>query len=587
MAALGHDKKTGKAIDLPRSVRSTHLYVIGVTGTGKSTLLLLLILACCAAGLGLLVCDPNVDLVKNVLRCLPKSRHKDVILLNPSDYEHPFGLNLFTCLDPTNPIAVSRTASVVVGVFRKLFGSTWGPRLEDVLRNVALTFIENPGHTLADVPLLFEDEHFRARLIRRVTNRQVRRFWERYDSMSPAAQREFTESTSNKIRAFLSQPLLENIFGQPTTTVDFRAAMDSGKIILLPLASGIIGQDAATLIGSVVVGQATQATLARANQPESQRRRFAIYIDELQNVVTDDIETLAAQARKYRVELTVAHQFIKQLDERTAEAVSQIPSRIVFKVTAKDAAALSSSFNNVAPSERSIHPHPLKHVLSRGHTDLRAVELANDVEHFAQAAESACIATMDELNRDFISPKAAFANDLERGIDRFLRWAMTTDGNISVEAAVRALRGHFYFGAIHTEAHPHERQVEALRALSRSVSALAQRLRAVPVSVDTARYETDGLATASLMKAKLANDLSSQPPHHCFVSFVKDGKLVETQIKTLPPPPVINTGFEIGLMRKRSRDLYCRPRADVEEEITRRQDGDKPMRISRIAAVSS
>lgn len=384
-AVLGIDTRTGEKVELGYDERNLGLYVIGAMGTGKSTLLLNLITQDMEAGFGVCVLDPPGSLVEGVLERVPAKREGDVVLLDPLDTRNPFGLNLFECQDPGDPELVARSSSQVMHVFEKLWGPTsptpsWGPQMADLIRNSALTLIENPGMTMAEMPLLLESAEFRARLVERVSNLQVRSFWENtYDRLGAKDQIEYRLSTLNKVREFLTQPVVLRIVGQSKSTVNFRQAMDEGKIVLIPLSVGRLGEDVASLLGSVVIGQVLNAALSREELPEEHRRPFHLYADEYQRFATPDFATLLAEARKFKVATTIAHQFRDQFTLRDPNrgATLNVANKVVFRVSGRDADELASEFDTTPPPPAvigqkpvlSICQHPADELLRSGHRD--------------------------------------------------------------------------------------------------------------------------------------------------------------------------------------------------------------------------
>jgi hypothetical protein len=389
---LGRDTKTGELVQLANDARRQGLYVIGRNGTGKTTLLLNLIVQDMKAGLGLCVLDPHGDLTRDILARVPKEREQDIILLNPLDADYPFGLNLFECADPKNPILAARTCSQVMQVFKKMWGPdspnpSWGPQLEDLLRNAVITLIANQGYTLAELPMLLEKPDFRGRLLGNLGNDQVRNFWrETYNPMNPTDQREYRMSTLNKVREFLIQPIAECIVGQSKSTVDFRAAMDQGKIVLAPLPAGLLGDDLVTLLGSLIVGRVLNAALSRISVPESQRRPFHLYADEYHRFAVSDFAVLLAEARKFAVGTTVAHQWRDQLDSANRGATLNAANLVVFRVWgANDAQELAAEFDHTPPEPpiigyrpvRTISETPADDLLTKGHPDPQVSDIIN------------------------------------------------------------------------------------------------------------------------------------------------------------------------------------------------------------------
>jgi hypothetical protein len=363
-------------VTLTQRERRRGLYILGKTGTGKTTLLVNLILQDIAAGFGLCFMEPHGDAINDILTRLPDTREQDVILLDVLDVSHPFGLNLYECSNPNDIELVARTTEHVMHVFEKLWDvSRSTPRIAQFLRNCALTLIESPGSTMAEIPLLLTDEGYRQRLVRNVTNLQVQQFWRQYNMLRPQEQLDRAESTLNKLDEFLSQTILRNIVGQAHTTIDFRRVMDEGKILLVKLPGRY--EDITSLIGSIIIGQLLNAALSRSDTPEPNRRQFNLYIDEFQRFSTPDMATLLVEARKYAICSCISHQFRAQLDQANRGATLNAANMVVFRVSGDDAAELAREFDCTPPPPEIIGQRPIlvpkqnviEHLLRNGHTN--------------------------------------------------------------------------------------------------------------------------------------------------------------------------------------------------------------------------
>lgn len=320
--------------------RRRHLAILGKTGTGKTTLLENLIVADIRAGRGVAVVDPHGDLADSLLALIPRGRTNDVIAFDVADTEHPLSFNPLDCHDTAQRPLV---ASAVLSAFKKLYSSMWGPRLEHIFRNALLALVETHGASLAQVLPLLIDRRFREGVVRQVSDSAVRRFWEQeFATMPPRLQGEAIAPVLNKIGHFISSPLLRNIVGQPRTTLNMRAAMDRGAILIVNLSKGRIGEDASALLGALVVTSLQLAAMSRANVPESERRDFFAYIDEFSNFATESFASIFSEARKYRLGLTVATQFIEQLDEMTQGSLfGNVGTTIAFQSSQRDAEVLA------------------------------------------------------------------------------------------------------------------------------------------------------------------------------------------------------------------------------------------------------
>jgi hypothetical protein len=367
-SVLGIDTQTGQRVEIPKTSRPQGLYIIGIPGTGKSGLIENLIIQDIKQGLGVGLLDPHGDLTQALLAKLPSKRfvdgvehitENDVIYLDLAEYRYPFGINLFTCDDPSDPGAVSEAASKVMHIFKKLWGKggivvedAWGVLLEEILWNTTLTFLEasrDTVYTMAEIPMLLGNSTFRNRVVNHLTNRHVKDYWLRkYNSLSEKDQRDETRSTLNRVNAFLTQPIVEYIVGQAQNTIDFRSIMDERKILLMKLSKR---HEAVTaLIGSLVIAELLNAAYSRTDLTVNKRKQFNLYADEFQNFATEDFATLLEEARKFGIGITIAHQNRGQLDIGLKDRIRSVANLVVFKVNSKDADELAGEFD-ITPQE--------------------------------------------------------------------------------------------------------------------------------------------------------------------------------------------------------------------------------------------
>lgn len=323
--------------------RALHVYAIGKTGTGKSTLLSGMILDDIYKGRGVAVVDPHGDLVKDVMDFIPKDRVEDVVYFAPADRNYPIGFNLLESVDPEYKNLV---ASGIVGVFKKIFGESWGPRLEYILRNVVLGLLDYPGATLLSILKVLADTKFRRDVISKISDPIIKDFFlnefERYDQKF---RTEAVAPIQNKVGQFLSSTVIRNIVGQENSTVDIRKIMDTKKILLIDLSIGKIGEDNSALLGSMLITKIQMAAMTRADLSKEERVPFYLYVDEFQNFATDSFAVILSEARKYGLSLMVTNQYIAQMPEAVADAVfGNVGTLICFRVGAGDAEALQREF---------------------------------------------------------------------------------------------------------------------------------------------------------------------------------------------------------------------------------------------------
>jgi len=324
--------------------RRRHMYAIGKTGMGKSVLQENMIINDIWAGQGVAVVDPHGDLVEKVVRYIPANRINDVIYFNPADIEYPIAFNVVEQVDPRYRHLV---ASGLIGIFQKLWADSWGPRLEYILRNAILAILDYPGSTLMGVTRMLSDKLYRKKVIEKVQDPVVKAFW--INEFAGYADKFASEAVSpiqNKVGQFLSSSLIRNIVGQVKSSIDLREIMDQGKILLLNLSKGHIGEDNSALLGAMMITKMQLAAMSRVDTPEEERRDFYLYVDEFQNFATDSFCNILSEARKYRLNLVMAHQYIEQLGEKVWPAVQgNVGTLIVFRVGAADAEELVKEFD--------------------------------------------------------------------------------------------------------------------------------------------------------------------------------------------------------------------------------------------------
>lgn len=340
-----------KPIYLTDEDRRRHVYLIGQTGTGKSTLLANMIIEDIKQGKGVAMVDPHGDLVEEALGHIPLERMEDVIYFDPAQLDHPLGLNMLD-YNFDRPEEKTFIVNEMQSIFNKLFSQeTMGPMFEQYMRNALLLLMEdlpNEPATLIEVPRVFTDTEYRKRKLARIHNPVVLDFWEKeaVKAGGEASLANMTPYITSKFNNFISNDYMRPIIGQPKSAFNFRQVMDEGKILLINLSKGRIGDINAGLLGMVMTGKILMAALSRVDIADaSARRDFNLYIDEFQNFTTDSIATILSEARKYRLSLTMAHQFIAQLDEKIRDAVfGNVGSQIVFRVGVQDAEFLLKQF---------------------------------------------------------------------------------------------------------------------------------------------------------------------------------------------------------------------------------------------------
>lgn len=319
------------------------MYLLGKTGTGKSTLLETLMIDDVRNGRGLALLDPHGDLVQRVRSLIPEDRQADVIDFDLTRDDQPFGFNpLANVATDKRPLACSG----LIQVFKHLWNDSWGPRLEHILRNSLLSLLDYPTADLSDISRILSDKGFRNRVMTFVQNDKVREFWaNEYEKYPERFRVEAISPIQNKVGAFLSHPLLRKILTDPSEKLSLRQIMDSGKILLVNLAKGSIGEDTANLLGSLLISRFDLAALSRADIAESDRRDFTLYLDEFHNFTTQSLIFMLSELRKYRLSLVLAQQYLTQVEPTIRDAIlGNIGTIIVFRVGANDADTLAMEF---------------------------------------------------------------------------------------------------------------------------------------------------------------------------------------------------------------------------------------------------
>ncbi len=338
-----------RAFGIKRDDRRRHVYLIGKTGVGKTTFLANMVIQDIQNGEGLALVDPHGDFALAMLEYVPPERINDVVYYDPSDADYPIAFNVLETVPPTDPRFSQEknlVSSGLVGVFKKLWADSWGPRLEYILRNTILALIDNHGNTLLGIVRMLVDKDFRKQIIDNIRDPVVKAFW--IDEFAQYNERFRSEAISpiqNKVGQFLTSSIIRNIVGQPTSTINLHEIMDEGKILIMNLSKGKIGEDNAALLGAMMITKIQLAAMDRARMPEEQRRDFHLYVDEFQNFATESFASILSEARKYRLNIIMAHQYITQMAEEVRDAVfGNVGTTACFRVGAYDAEYLEREF---------------------------------------------------------------------------------------------------------------------------------------------------------------------------------------------------------------------------------------------------
>lgn len=338
---------SGRIFGIRQTDRRQHMYVIGKSGTGKTTLLKNLALQDVMNGMGIAVVDPHGEFVEEIAASIPPERLDDVVYVNPADADFPIGFNVLEVKDPAYKHLIAQD---LMGIFKKIWENVWSARMEYIMANCVLALIDTPGSTLLGIPRILVDTEYRKMVVNNVRDPVVRAFWtQEYENYTDRLRSEAIVPIQNKVGQFLSTSLIRNIVGQPKSTIDTAEIMNSKKILLVNVSKGRIGEENAALLGALFITKIQLSAMERIRIPERDRQDFYLYVDEFQNFATESFASILSEARKYRLNLIVAHQYIGQLVTDTSTKVrdaifGNVGTQIVFRVGAPDAEFLENEY---------------------------------------------------------------------------------------------------------------------------------------------------------------------------------------------------------------------------------------------------
>jgi len=338
---------SNKLFGIKRVDRRQHMYIIGKTGTGKSALLHNLIVQDIANGEGLCVIDPHGELVEAIIEKIPEERIDDVIYFNPADTEYPIGFNVLEIPDPKYKHLI---ASGLMGIFTKIWSNVWSARMEYILNNAILALLDTPNSTLMGINRILTDKDYRQKIIENIKDPVVKSFWiNEYEEWSNQFRNEAIAPILNKVGQFLSTDIVRNVVCQTKSTINIFDIMNQGKILLINASKGRIGEDNSALLGAMFITKIQMAAMERVRIPEDERLDFYLYVDEFQNFVTESFAGILSEARKYRLNLILAHQYVGQLitdvSTKVRDAIfGNVGTMIVFRIGAQDAQFLEKEF---------------------------------------------------------------------------------------------------------------------------------------------------------------------------------------------------------------------------------------------------
>ena len=335
---------------IKRDDRRRHMYVIGKTGMGKSNMLENMAIQDIRNGEGVCVVDPHGEFAEKMLRAIPNDRVNDVVYFNPADAEFPIAFNILEAVDEDKKNLVT---SGMMGVFKKIWPDVWSARMEYILNNTILALLDYPGSTMLGVNRMMFDKDFRKRVYPKIKDPVVKSFWiNEFDEWEDRFRKEAVAAIQNKVGQFLSSAVIRHIVGQPKSTIDMRDIMDNRKILIVNLSKGRIGEDAMRLLGGMIITKIQLAAMGRVDMPEEERKDFYLYVDEFQNFATESFANILSEARKYKLNLILAHQYINQLifdgNSTVRDAVfGNVGTIATFRVGADDAEYLEKEFEPI------------------------------------------------------------------------------------------------------------------------------------------------------------------------------------------------------------------------------------------------
>lgn len=344
--AKTHYKNTEATFGIKDRDRRRHVWVIGKTGTGKSTLIANMVIDDLKKGRGVGVIDPHGDLCETVLDYIPKSRINETIYFNPSDREHPIVINP---LEVTSKEEAELVVSGLMSIFTKIWANVWSARMEYIMRNALMTLTEIPEATLEDVLKLLADNSYRNSIVQRISDDALKQFWlMEYNKMPDRLQKEAIAPIQNKVGQFVTSPMIRRIIGHPKSTVSVRDAMDNGMIFLANLSQGRLGEDNSALLGATLITKFQLSAMHRVDIPEDDRKDYHLYVDEFQNFATTSFIKILSEARKYRLNLMLANQYMAQIPEEVTKAIlGNVGSLVSFGVGADDAEVIHKEYAEV------------------------------------------------------------------------------------------------------------------------------------------------------------------------------------------------------------------------------------------------
>ncbi len=550
--------------------RRRHMYLIGKTGVGKSVLISNMALSDIYAGHGCCVVDPHGDLIETILQAIPSHRINDVILFDPSDRDFPIGFNLLEQVDEDLKGIV---ASGFVGIFKKIFGFSWGPRLEHILRNTVLALLDNENQTMLGIPKMLTDKRYRQEIVSNVRDPVIRDFWvnefEQYDTKF---RTEAVSPILNKVGQFLSTTTIRNIVGQVKSTVDMREVMDNRKILLINLTRGRIGEDNSALLGSMLVTKIQLSAMSRADIPEDQRVDFFLYVDEFQNFATESFAVILSEARKYRLNLVIAHQYIAQLPEEVRDsAFGNVGTIIAFRVGAADAAFMVKEFEPVFTENDLVN-------LEKYHIYIKLMINGVASPAFSAITLPPTEMTTDSREKIVVLAHAAYAKPRTSVEREIIDWSRRLEPELSpTDKAVEELMASRHQSKTNSSG---QSSFEAAR-LNEKEGEKSSEERFNPADLIKAQSENEPTIGKAMINDVIYREVSQKGGLLWYVGEVGDDKAIASfqGIKLGLIPKERRTEIEkikAASENKQAERLRSRAEQEVIKEQTERKDDDQP-----------
>ncbi len=413
--------------------RRRHMYIIGKTGMGKSTIMENMMLSDIYNNRGVGLVDPHGDFAEKIINFIPPKRINDVVYFNPADINYPMGFNI---LEVKNEEQKHLLVGGLMGTFKKIWPDVWSSRMEYILNNTLIVLIENPGSTLMGVNRLLSDKAYRKQIVGNAKDPVVKAFW--MDEFASYSERYATEAVApiqNKIGQFLSASVIRNMVAQVKSTFNVREIMDGQKIFVMNLSKGRIGEDNSRLLGGMIITKIQLSAMERVDTPEHERKDFFLYVDEFQNFANPSFANILSEARKYRLSLIMAHQYIKQLDEIVADAVfGNVGTMVTFRVGSADAEVLVKEFTPTFTEEDIVN-------LPKFHTFLKLMIDGVASQPFSATTMPPIGSPTDSATKVINVSRERYAKSRSDIEDKIARWSSAPGGDESIKPQDKSVAG--------------------------------------------------------------------------------------------------------------------------------------------------